>query len=98
MESEIQMVELIKFEPVTRSVWAAFQREALERGTVCFIWNNFSFWQCLVKFRCLNLDSRITSIFASFCLSQWLWILRSQNWLMILKILYDHMLLLTICV
>jgi hypothetical protein len=37
MESEIQMVELIKFEPVTRSVWAAFQREALERGTVCFI-------------------------------------------------------------
>jgi hypothetical protein len=26
MESEIQMVKLIKFEPVTRSVWAAFQR------------------------------------------------------------------------
>jgi len=37
MESEIQMVELIKFEPVTRSVWAAFQRGASERGTVCFI-------------------------------------------------------------
>jgi len=43
-----QTVELIKFEPVTRSVWAAFQRGALERGTTCFIWNYFSLWQCLV--------------------------------------------------
>jgi len=42
MESEIQMVKLIKFEPVTRSVWAAFQRGASERGTLCFIWNDFS--------------------------------------------------------
>ncbi len=34
MESEIQMVELIKFEPVTWSVWAAFQRGALERESL----------------------------------------------------------------
>jgi len=37
MESEIQVVEPVEFEPVTRSVWAAFQRGALERGILCFI-------------------------------------------------------------
>jgi len=60
MESEIQMIELIKFEPVTRSVWAAFQRGALERWTICFIWNYFSWWPCLVKFRCLKMIKILT--------------------------------------
>ncbi|GEM_PF-2455518 len=30
MESEIQMVELIKFEPVTRSVWAATRKIGIQ--------------------------------------------------------------------
>jgi len=73
MEGEIQMVELIKFEPVTQSVWAAFQRGALERGTVCFIWNYFSprHDDCNIV-GCLNLSSWITSVFTYFSLSQWL--------------------------